>query len=315
MKAAIFNNYGTPEVVHLQEVPKPIIKPNQILIRVHASSVNSGDARLRRADPWLVRLMYGFFKPKYHILGVVFAGVIEEVGESVTKYKVGQKLYGLNDEFLGGHAQYIAINEDNPMGEIPDSISFEDAASLAFGATTALHFLDGLELKDKTILLNGASGAVGTNILQIASNRGAIITGVTSTDNIDLIKSLGASDCIDYKKNDLNNINKEFDIVIDCINNIGMDKIEKFVKPKGRVILISGMLKELLMAKYKIKKAEVVVGTAKVTNEQYKIINEMYLNKTLKPIIHSVLPLESIVTGHKIVDSWRKVGSVVITID
>jgi NADPH:quinone reductase-like Zn-dependent oxidoreductase len=314
MKAAVFKEYGNPEVVHLEEIDVPKIKPNQLLIKVHTSSVNSADARLRRADPFIVRLLYGLFKPKHKVLGVVFAGEIVEVGEKVTKFKVGQKLYGLNDNFLGGHAQYIAINEDNPMGIIPENMSYEDAAALPFGATTALSFLEGIDLDKKTVLLNGASSAVGTNLLQIASNQGAVVTAITSTKNIELVKSLGAKEIIDYTQNDLNKITQEYDIVIDCINNLGMEGVNRLVKSGGIVILISGMIKEMIFAKQKIKKAKVIVGTAKVTSKQYETINKMYSEGTLKPIIHIVLPLESIVEAHKIVDRWRKVGSVVIKI-
>jgi NADPH:quinone reductase-like Zn-dependent oxidoreductase len=315
MKAAVFQNYGKPEVVSIQEIDKPVIKANQILVQVHASSVNSGDARLRRADPWFVRLVYGFTKPKHQILGVVFAGQIVEVGANVTKYTIGQKLYGLTDNFLGGHAQYVAIKEDNPMGIIPDSMSYIDAAALPFGATTALSFLDDIDVDGKTILVNGASGSVGTNILQIASNRGGIMTAITSTKNIELVKSLGANDVIDYTTTNLDDVTQEFEIVIDCINNIGMGKIQKYVKKDGIIILISGMINELLLAKMIIKKGTPIVGTAKVTSEQYYTINKLYESGKLKPVIHSVLPLESIVQDHQIVDSWRKVGNVVITID
>jgi NADPH:quinone reductase-like Zn-dependent oxidoreductase len=315
MKAAVFKQYGNPDVVHIEEVNKPKVSDNQILIKVHASSVNSGDARLRRADPWLVRLMYGFAKPKFSILGVVFAGEIVEIGEKVTKYVIGQKLYGLNDNFMGGHAQYIAINEDNPMGIIPESMSYEDAAALAFGATTAFSFLEGLELSGKTLLVNGASGSVGTNIIQIAASHKANITAITSSKNIELVRSLGASQVVDYTKGEVESLDKEYDIIIDCVNNIGMSKIQKYVKKGGVIILISGMVKELLFAKLLIKKAKPIVGTAKVTNQQYESINTMYINGTLKPIIHSVLPLESIVQAHAIVDSWRKVGNVVVIVD
>ncbi len=314
MKAAVFNNYGKPEVVTIQEVQKPIIKPNQVLIRVHASSVNSGDARLRRADPWLVRLMYGLLTPKHKILGVVFAGIIEEVGSEVTKYKVGQRVYGMNDKFLGGHAQYIAINVDNAMGHMPDSMSYVDAATLPFGATTALHFLANYDLKDKTILLNGASGAVGVNIIQLAALQGALVTAVTSTKNIELVKSLGATDVIDYTVTNLESVNAEYDFVIDCVNNIGMDKIEKFVKKDGVIIFLAGIIKEMLF-KGRIKKAKAIVGTANVTTEQYDTINNLYISGKLKPVISTTLPLERIVEAHKLVDSWRKVGTVVITID
>jgi NADPH:quinone reductase-like Zn-dependent oxidoreductase len=224
-------------------------------------------------------------------------------------------LYGLNDNFMGGHAQYIAINEDNPMGIIPESMSYEDAAALAFGATTALSFLEGLELSGKTLLVNGASGSVGTNIIQIAASHKANITAITSSKNIELVRSLGASQVVDYTKGEVESLDKEYDIIIDCVNNIGMSKIQKYVKKGGVIILISGMVKELLFAKLLIKKAKPIVGTAKVTNQQYESINTMYINGTLKPIIHSVLPLESIVQAHAIVDSWRKVGNVVVIVD
>jgi NADPH:quinone reductase-like Zn-dependent oxidoreductase len=314
MKAAIFNKYGPPEVVTVCQATKPIISPNQILIRVKASSVNSGDSRLRRADPWLVRLMYGFVKPKHPILGVVFAGIVEEVGNSVSKYQVGQRLYGLNDKFLGGHAEYIAIDEDNAMGVLPDMMSFTDAAALAFGATTSLHFLSGLDLMNKSILLNGASGAVGVSIIQIAKSRGALITAITSSKNTELVKSLGATETIDYNLTNIDTLNQEYDIVIDCINNIGMNKIQKHVKQGGIVILISGMVKELLF-KNIIQKATPIVGTANPTNAIYEEINQLYIKGNLKPVIQRILPLESIVQAHQIVDSWRKVGSIVISID
>jgi NADPH:quinone reductase-like Zn-dependent oxidoreductase len=314
MKAAVFHNYGKPEVVKIEEVNKPIIKPNQVLIRVYASSVNSGDARLRRADPWLVRLMYGLITPKHKILGVVFAGIIEEVGNDVTKYQVGQRVYGMNDKFLGGHAQYIAIGEDNAMGHMPDNMSYVDAAALPFGATTALHFLANYDLKDKTILLNGASGAVGVNIIQLAALQGALVTAVTSTKNIELVKSLGATDVIDYTVTNLDSVNNEYDFVIDCVNNIGMDKIEKFVKRGGVIIFLAGILKEMLF-KGRIKKAKPIVGTANPTIMQYDVISELYSKGKIKPIISITLPLEKIVEAHELVDSWRKVGTVVITID
>jgi NADPH:quinone reductase-like Zn-dependent oxidoreductase len=315
MIAAIFKKYGSPEVIKIVDVPRPTLKDNQLLIRVYASSVNSGDARIRRADPWLVRLVYGLFVPKHQILGIVFAGEVVEVGQKVTKFKIGQKLYGLNENTLGSCAQFVAINENNPMGMIPTQMSFQEAAALAFGATTALSFLDQLNLEGKTILLNGASGAVGTNIIQIATNRKSIVTAVTSSKNQNLVKSLGAVNTLDYTSCDLDTCTEEFDIVIDCINNLGMDQIQKYAKKGGTIVLIAGMVKELILAKQKIKKAIAIVATAKVTNQQYESINKMYVNSTLKPVIDKVLPLEEIVEAHRIVDSGRKVGSIVITVD
>lgn len=314
MKAVIIERYGGPEVAQVKDVPKPQPKKGEILIRVMASAVNSGDARLRRADPWFVRLVFGFLGPRKKILGVAFAGIIEALGEGVTNAKVGDRVYGMSENFMGSHAEYMVIKASSPIGEIPTQMSFEEAAAMSFGGTTALHFLDLLDLDGKTLLLNGASGAVGTMVLQIAKMRGATVIAVTSGDNEDLMRSLGADRVIDYKKTALRELNEQFDIVFDCVNAIPINQIESLVKPKGDIVLLAALLKGFIQSR-SIKQANVHIGTAKVVQEQYHQLNTMYTEGKLKPVISASYPLDRIHQAYQMVDSGRKVGSIIITMN
>ena len=348
MKAAVIDKYGDYRVVKVEDIAKPVISTSkQILVKVIASSVNSGDARIRRADPWLVRLMYGLIVPKLKVLGIVYAGIVEGVGSSNLGYKIGDRVYGMNEVELGGHAEYILLDSSNPIGKMPVQMSFADAASLPFGATTALHYLEGIELKNKKVLIIGASGAVGVNLLQIAKCRGAVVTTVSSFKNIELLKKLGANYCVSYSSatninfstinqtaSNESGVNKviengneidkadttqrgeklpdsEFDIVIDCVNKMGVDQLQKLVKKNGYILLVAGLVKEMI-SKVFVKKATIVVGPAKVLQAHYTQINEMYLEKKLIPIIQEILPLDQISLAHKIVDEGHKVGSVVV---
>lgn len=313
MKAVIVKKYGGPEVAVVQEVPTPTVtKPNQMLIKIIASSVNSGDARIRRADPWFVRLAFGFTGPRKKILGTAFAGEVAAVGDSVRAYQVGNRVYGMTKDFVGCHAQYVLITDDTPMGLMPDAMSFTDAAALPFGGTTALHFLNGIDLQGKNVLINGASGAVGVCFLQIAKARGAVVIGVTSTENVSLIKELGADRVIDYTQTDILTLNEEFDVVIDCVNKIPVPKIEILVKKDGHVILLSGLIKEMLQSR-SLKKAKVIIGTAKVVSAQMTELSSMYTKGILRPVIQAVFPLSNIQEAYRLVDSWKKVGNIVLT--
>lgn len=314
MQAVIVKKYGGPEVAIVADVPKPTItKPNQLLIKVVASSVNSGDARIRRADPWFVRLVFGLTGPKKRILGAVFAGVVEAVGSSVTGYKVGDRVYGMPESFMGGHAEYLIVTDKTPMGHVPDVMSFTDAAALPFGGTTALHFLAGLDLASKTVFINGASGAVGVCFVQLAKARGAEVTAVTSAANEAVLKSLGATTVIDYATTDVLALRGEYDVVIDCVNKIPLPVIDRLVKNGGIIIPLAGLIKEMYQSR-KIKKATVRIGTAKVLPEQFVEINTLYTSGALRPVIDSVFPLRDIAAAYARVDSNRKVGCVVLQI-
>ncbi len=314
MQAVIVKKYGGPEVAVVAEVPKPTItKPNQILIKVMASSVNSGDARIRRADPWFVRLAFGFTGPRQQVLGMAFAGVIEVVGTAVTSYQVGDRVYGMSEKFMGAHAEHLLVPETTPMGHMPAAMSFTDAAALPFGGTTALHFLAGLDLQGKSVFINGASGAVGVCFIQIAKARGGIVTAVTSTDNIELMQSLGAAMVLNYTKIDILSLNTEYDVVIDCVNKIPMPVIDRLVKKGGVIVPLAGLIKEMFQSR-KVKKAKVRIGPAKVLSNHFDEISDLYLTGKLRPIIDSTYPLSGIVAAYTQVDSNRKVGNVVLKV-
>lgn len=313
MKAAIVERYGGPEVAVVKDVPKPTPKDHEVLIRVMASAVNSGDARLRRADPWFVRLAFGFFGPRKKILGVAYAGVVEQIGKHVTNVKVGDRLYGMSENFMGAHAEYLIIAAKAPFGHVPEVMSFEDAAALTFGGSTALHFLDLLDVSGKSLLLIGASGAVGSMVLQIAKARGATVTAVTSESNRALMQSLGAAQVIDYQTTNVLDDTSTYDIVFDCVNAIPVNRIESLAKPGGHIVLLAALIKEMFQSK-SIKNATVHIGTAVARSEHYDALNTLYLTGVLKPVISQVFKLDDIQKAYEIVDSGRKVGTIVITL-
>ncbi len=314
MKAAAIYEYGNSDKIKIIELDKPKVKSKEVLIKVMSSSINSADSRIRRANPWLVRLMYGLRKPKYPIIGIVYAGIIEELGSEVTSFKVGDRIYGMREDFLGTQADYCVLDANKPIGRMPEEMDFNDAAALPFGFTTALHFLKGINLKNKSVLINGASGAVGLAFIQVATIQFAKITAVCSSKNFDLIRTLGVEEIIDYQKIDIVQANKEFDIVIDCVNTISLKNLEKLVKIRGDIFIVAGLIKEMIFSNL-MKKANVHIGTAVVTQEQYETINKLYLESNLRPIISKVFAFEEIREANRIVDEGHKVGSIIVEIN
>ncbi|MEN9551642.1 MAG: hypothetical protein RI935_19 [Candidatus Parcubacteria bacterium] len=314
MKAVIVEKYGGPEVAQVKNIEEPIItKPNQLRIKIIAAGVNSGDARLRRADPWFVRLVFGFMGPRKRILGANFSGIVEEIGANVSTYTVGDRVYGMTENFVGCHAEYLVINNTTPMGKIPEKMSYVDAAALPFGFTTALHFLEGVDLANKTVFINGASGAVGVSFLQLSKDRGALVTAVTSTDNVELMTQLGADMVFDYTKTDILSLGIKYDVVIDCVNVIPVKSIHLLTKEGGVIILLSGLIKEMLQSLF-IKKYKVIIGTARVTSEQFLIISSLYTKGVIHPVINKTFTIDEVAKAYQLVDSKKKVGNVVLKI-
>jgi NADPH:quinone reductase-like Zn-dependent oxidoreductase len=317
MKVVIYTQYGNPEVLKIQEVKKPEPKDNEILIKQMATTVNSGDARLRKADPFLVRLMFGLFKPKINILGNVISGIVEEVGKNVTTFKVGDEVYGLCDMTMGAYAEYLAVPDSTPLALKPKNMNFEETASLVFGGHTALHFLKKAEVaKDQKMLIYGGSGAVGTSAIQLAKYFGAKVTAVTSTNNVELTKSLGADNVIDYTKQGLTDMEKSFDVVYETVNKTEVSKIAKLVKPRGKLILGAVIIKGLIegLAVSKRQGIQMIAGTASVTNEDLQFLAQLAESGNLKPVIDKTYNLEQIVDAHQYVDLGHKKGNVVIKI-
>ncbi|MBP8824658.1 MAG: NAD(P)-dependent alcohol dehydrogenase [Flavobacteriales bacterium] len=319
MKAAIATAYGSPDVIRIAEVPTPTHKTNEILIRIRASSVNSGDWRLRRADPWFVRLVYGPFKPGKPILGVVFAGEVVEAGSESSKFKPGDRLFGWTGiTRLGGHAEHIALPENGAFARMPMQMSFADAAAIPFGFGTALGFLRKAKVrKGQRVLVYGASGAVGSAAVQLATEMGAEVTGMCSTRNVELVRSTGATEVLDYTKDDLDAYHNRFDVVFETVGKLPFKESLKLVKPQGTLIMGSEMPAQMLARLFAGKggkTVKVIGGTTDETAEGIAHVAELWERKAIRPVIDSTYPLERIAEAHARAESWRKVGSVVVNV-
>ena len=318
MKAIVYERYGPPEVLHLKEVEKPTPKANEVLIRIYATSVTSGDVRMRKADPWFVRLMLGLTRPKITILGVVLAGEIEAIGKDVTLFKEGDPVYGMTIKHFGAYAEYKCLPEDGILGLKPVSLTYKEAAAMPFGDTTALHFLRKAKLKaGQKILIYGASGAVGTSAVQLSKYFGAEVTGVCSTANVAMVKSLGADKVIDYTKEDFSKNGEVFDIIFDTVGRSPFSASVKSLKKNGyylRVVhmALSPVIRGLWISLTSGKK--VIGGVANVKAENLVFLNNLIEAVQLKPVIDRTYPLEEIVEAHQYVEQGHKKGNVVITI-
>ena len=320
MKAAIATAYGSPEVIRIAEVPTPAPKKNQVLIRIHASAVNAADWRLRRANPWFVRLVFGPFKPRRPILGVVFAGEVVDVGSAVTKHKKGDRLFGWTSIMgLGGHAEYIALSEDGAFTRMPADMGYTDAAAIPFGFGTARHFLTKARVKEgQRVLIYGASGSVGSAAVQLARTMGADVTGVCSTRNVEPVRSLGATEVLDYTKDDLSAHHDRCDVVFEAVGKLPFKESLKLVKPQGTVIMGSEMPAQTVARLFSGmggKRVTVVGGTAVENATDIQHLAALWQRKAIRPVIDQELPLERIVEAHVRAESGRKVGNVVVTMD
>lgn len=304
MKAAIYTKYGPPTVLKLVDMAKPQPKDNEILVKICATTVTSGDARLRSSNfpalAWLpVRLMFGLFKPRKEILGHELAGIVEKIGKDVTKYKVGDEIFATPTMLpTGSYAEYICIPEERKKGELalkPKNLSFKEAAALPVGGMTALFLLNKAKLsKGQDILIFGASGSVGSYAIQIAKEQDARVVVVCSSSNFQMVESLGADSAIDYKKEDYSLCEKKFDIVFDAVGKTSKSKAKKVLKKGGHFVSVNSLT------------------TPK--QEDLNKLKELAENGTLKPYIDKCFPLSEIRAAHEYVDKGRKKGNVVIDI-
>jgi NADPH:quinone reductase-like Zn-dependent oxidoreductase len=318
MKAFICTGYGKPEEVLTQvEVPTPVPKAGEIQIRIRASSVNSGDSRLRRADPFLVRLVFGWRKPKLPILGIVLAGEVTAVGPNVQRFKVGDAVFGMTEFYqLGAFAEYICVNESGAFAHKPLHMSFPEAAALPFGGHTALDFLKKAGLKaGQKVLIYGASGAVGSAAVQLAKYYGANVTGVCSTRNMALVESLGADAVIDYTQTPLNQISEHYDLVFDTIGKNSAFDFERLTTDSGTLILGSVIGKQTFQSiwlQLTRRRKKIIGGTVKVTAEDMDFLRQRAEAGELKAVVDTVYPFAEMVKAHQHVDSGRKRGNVVV---
>ena len=319
MKAIVYAKYGPPEVLQLQDVEKPVPKDNEILIKIYATTVTSGDARMRRADPFVVRFFNGLTAPKkIKVLGNELAGIIESIGKDVKLFKTGDAVFGQTGLSLGAIAEYICLPEDGSLAIKPANITYEEAASIPFGGSSSLHFLrKGNITKGQKVLIYGASGSLGTAAIQLAKYFGAEVTGLCSTANMELVRSLGADKVIDYTKEDFTKSGQTYDIIFDTVGTSPFSGCIKSLNEKGVYLravhmtlapVVRGLLTSLISRK------KVIGGVAVERKENIVFLKELIEAGKLKPVIGRVYPIEQAAEAHRYVDTGHKKGNVVITV-
>jgi NADPH:quinone reductase-like Zn-dependent oxidoreductase len=318
MKAAVCEGYGPPEVVRIKDVPQPVPAAGEVLIRSAATTVNSGDARMRglrvpRGMGVAVRLKFGLTKPKQPIFGFDVAGRIEAVGPQVTQFRPGDRVVASRDLELGCHAEYIIVPEQGAIATIPDATSETDAVALCFGGSTALHFFGRVELAPgQSVLVNGASGAVGAIAVQLAKHKGAEVTAVCSGTNAAVVRSLGADHVVDYTTEDFTNNGQRYDVIMDNQGNATYGRVKGSLVPGGKLLMVYSSVWPMIAASW--QKA-VVAGTASISADHLRTLMALTERGALKPVIDRVLPFGQIVDAHRRVDSGHKVGSLVLRFD
>lgn len=317
MKAAVYRQYGPPEVVAVAEVATPQPAPNELLVRIHSASVTSGDARLRAFNIpiafWLFgRLAFGLFRPRRSVLGSDFAGEVVAVGNLVTRYRVGDRVFGMS--LMQSHAEYRVIAESGAVAPIPENVSYEEAAAVPFGGTTALHFLGIAGLRSgQKVLVIGASGAVGVAFVQVARNLGAEVTGVSSRANVELVRSLGASDVIDYTAEEIFSPDRRYDIIVDTVGSTRFADAKGSLAATGVYIpVVSSPADMFLSMTGRTGKQRIITGTAAETPEAIRLLAEWLARGELRAVIDSRFPLAEVAAAHRRVDSGRKRGSVLL---
>jgi NADPH:quinone reductase-like Zn-dependent oxidoreductase len=324
MKAIVYTEYGPPDVLHLKEVAKPVPEANEVLIKVHAATVTSGDVNARgftfvpKGFGPLPRLMFGIRGPKKTILGTEVSGEIEAVGQDVTLFKEGDQVFGIGSDAFGAYAEYVCRAENGPLVSKPANMTFEEAAAIPGGAGTAIYFLrDKARIESgQTILINGASGGVGTYAVQLAKFYGAVVTGVCSTANLDMVKSLGADKVIDYTKEDFTDNGQTYDIIYDTVGKSPFSKCKDSLNEGG--IYLAGPSGPGDFARMGwtsfVGDKKVFAGTPKENKEELEILKELAETGSIRPVIDRRFPLEQTAGAHRYVDKGHKKGNVVITV-
>ncbi|MGD8622268.1 MAG: NAD(P)-dependent alcohol dehydrogenase [Anaerolineales bacterium] len=327
MKAVIWTQYGPPEVLELGQVEKPVPGDGEILIRVHATTVTKGDCEMRSLDfPFLLgipmRIWMGFFKPKRgKLLGTEFAGVIEEMGKNVTRFKVGDEVFGSAGMNLGTNAEYICLSEnpDDMGGAVaikPENMTFEEAATIPFGARDSLHFirLGNIQSGDR-ILINGAGGSIGVFAVQLAKLKGAEVTAVDSVEKLDMLRELGADHVIDYRSQDFTESGIVYDVIFDVVGTVRFSKANNVLKPGG-AYLLANPISQMLSGSWTrmTTDRQVIMQVSSPTLEDLITVRKLIEAGKLQTVIDRSYPLEQIVEAHHYVETGAKMGNLVITV-
>ncbi len=323
MKAIVYTEYGPPDVLQLKEVEKPTPKDNEVLIKVYATTVTATECTFRRGEPFFSRLFTGLIRPRITTLGEELAGEIEAVGKDVELFKPGDQVFGSAGPSLGAYSEYICLPEDGVLALRPANVTYEEAAGTCDGVLTALPFLrdKGSIQSGQEVLIYGASGSVGTAAVQLARYYGAKVTGVCSTTNLEMVKSLGADKVIDYTKEDFTKAGQTYDIVFDTVGKISFSRCRSSLKQRG-IFLEAGIVLAILpqvlwtsmIGSKKVMIAATGLRRASERTKDLIFLKELMETGKIKPVIDRRYPLEQIAEAHRYVDKGHKKGNVVITV-
>ena len=320
MKAVIYTKYGSPDVLQLIEVEKPIPLDNEVLIIVKATTVNRTDCAQLRAKPFIMRFLTGLFKPKRPILGTVFAGKIEAIGKGVVSFKVGDDVFGLDDVGLNSHAQYMTLSVDKALTTIPEKITYEQAAASTEGEHYAYNMINKVNLEGgQLVLVNGATGAIGSAAVQLLKYFGADVVAVCNTKNLELVKSLGADKVIDYTKEDFTKEDHKYDYIFDTVGKSTFAKCKPLLKPGGVYIsseagaMAQNIFLALFTAIFCEKKVKFPIPID--IKGSVLLIKKLMEQDIYKPVIDRVYALEEIKEAYRYVETGQKTGNVVITVE
>jgi NADPH:quinone reductase-like Zn-dependent oxidoreductase len=321
MKAIVYQEYGPPEVLQLAEVEKPTPKDNEVLIRIHATTVTPSDGLMRSGESVMGRIILGLTKPrrKFRILGTELAGEIESVGKDVKRFRPGDQVYGFRGFGTGTYAEYKCMSENGSLAIKPANLTCEEAAAVVDGASTALFFLrdKGNIQSGQKVLIIGASGCIGSFAVQLARHFGAEVTGVCSTTNVELVKSLGADRVIDYAQEDFTQNGETYDLIFDTAGKSSFSRCKRSLKKNGRYLLTTGnMLANYVLTLWtsRVGRQRFVFGLSIEKTEALIFLKELIEAGKIKPVIDRCYPLEQIAEAHRYVDTGHKKGNVVITV-
>ena len=320
MKAVVCREYGPPEVLSIVDIDDPTPKDDEVLVQARATTVTAGDCRVRSLTMpagmgFIARLALGFTKPRQPILGSELSGVVTAVGMNVRKFKVGDEVFVFTGIKLGCHAEFKCVSESGGVSMKPASLSFEEAASMATGGTTALAFLKKANLKiGDRVAIVGASGSVGSAAVQLAKHFGAHVTGVSSAANLAMVKAMGADEVVDYAEEDFTRMGQRYDVILDAVGAGTMARYLSALNADGRLLLVSSGMSDALRAPWVslTSKKKVVAGPAAWNPKDLEFLAELASTGEFKPIVDRLFKLDQIHEAHRYVDSGRKRGNVVI---
>ena len=316
MRAVVHDRYGPPEVLRLEEVERPVPAEDEVLVRIHATTVTRTDTGLRSAELFISRFVTGLARPKRRILGSEFAGEVEAVGAAVTEFEVGDRVFGVHG---GAHAEFVCVPESGAVAHMPGGVSFEEAAAVSDGASLALPCLRKAGLREgQSVVVYGASGSVGTAGVQLAKHFGAEVTAVCSTTNVELVRSLGADEVIDYTQADFTKNGKTYDVIFDAVGMHSFRRCRHSLKPGGTFVDTDlGFLWQipvLALLTRRIGDKKVALGITKYTKENVRLLKELIEAGKYRAVIDRTYPLEDVVEASRYVETGQKTGNVVLIV-